>query len=1013
MANPKISGGCQSWWAWNGEMREEEILRQMQEFKDKGIKDFYIFPCSGLEVEYLSKEYFEKVAFTCKMAAKMGLKVWLYDEFNWPTGMAGGRVIEEHPEYRSKSLGYLTFTVDSTKTARLSLKLDEGEVLLAQADAGDGRRVDLRGAISNFCLDWGVPAGKWEVLIVQILLSRIRVFLVTGSAWSKGTKGYLDFMNPDAVREFINMTHESYARHIGKYFGSVVPGIFADEACLMRMPRPALPDWVSFRAFPWTAMLFEEFEKIKGYDFTQSLGLLLDDHKGPKLRYDLWDVAIGLYYKNYASQIARWCQAHDLLLVAHVLGEEPHSIWAHGGYYRAMKAIHIPGADYCYGISGLSNTHKNTHNDDFLNAKSIASAARQQGKAVTFCETFGLELPDITLDKMKDYADWQYFMGMDIITFYPSNYSLKGCRRRLLPGVFSYQAPWWKYAKVFVDYCHHLDKYLRSGASVTNCAILYPLTEFLCAKDHLTETAGAYLALARALFRSQVEFEVLSEEALDEARIENGSIILGKACYRVLFIPPLGFMPRSRLKILGEFIRGGGRIVACESDKALYMPDKDILEPGGLISSLSAFQSGAELYTIKPVFSRKDNETACTVFEDDIRQAAERLGIVTLIITEKSTGKRAKDVLVTKTVKGKSSRYMLFNTSPHDLEIETYFGRGDNISIYDAEKERYGPIRTEVSGDKRRASIFINGHTGLCLAVNDGRNNFQKAVSLKSALDKRLVECEAVVYPKTWEFHLDKPNALRFKEWQMADQAKPDVWYPTKEGKLPPAIHGRSGYLVKTSFTIEGAVPSDLRIVYERDRLKRLTINGQTMKIKGKANRYLDESSFGLAITPWASEGVNIIEAEIDEPAYETDLANFGYDRSELGPLYLIGSFAVHNSSLGKMRPQIGFGSWTKAGYPYYSGAALYAGTIVLNRIKPPVFLEADVFGGIASVKLNGQDMGCRPWRPYLFDVTDALQKGENKLEISITNSLANMLTQPALSGLKRLTALTGLASNT
>ena len=34
------------------------------------------------------------------LAKEQNLKVWIYDEYGWPSGNAGGKVIQKHPEYR-------------------------------------------------------------------------------------------------------------------------------------------------------------------------------------------------------------------------------------------------------------------------------------------------------------------------------------------------------------------------------------------------------------------------------------------------------------------------------------------------------------------------------------------------------------------------------------------------------------------------------------------------------------------------------------------------------------------------------------------------------------------------------------------------------------------------------------------------------------------------------------------------------------------------------------------------
>ena len=53
------------------------------------------------------------------------------------------------------------------------------------------------------------------------------------------------------------------------------------------------------------------------------------------------------------------------------------------------------------------------------------------------------------------------------------------------------------------------------------------------------------------------------------------------------------------------------------------------------------------------------------------------------------------------------------------------------------------------------------------------------------------------------------------------------------------------------------------------------------------------------------------------------------------------------------------------------------------------VFLDLGRVGQNATLVLNGVDCGIRISRPYLFDITDAMQDGENIAEVVVSNTLA------------------------
>ncbi|MCC5931519.1 MAG: hypothetical protein JJU28_19895 [Cyclobacteriaceae bacterium] len=90
--------------------------------------------------------------------------------------------------------------------------------------------------------------------------------------------------------------------------------------------------------------------------------------------------------------------------------------------------------------------------------------------------------------------------------------------------------------------------------------------------------------------------------------------------------------------------------------------------------------------------------------------------------------------------------------------------------------------------------------------------------------------------------------------------------------------------------------------------------------------------------------------------------------------------------------------SWTeseKHRIKYFSGTALYENSFQLERndtSKYRAYLNLGKVGDIATVKLNDNEVGVYWKPPYIADITDYLQTGENKLEISVTNLWVNRL---------------------
>jgi hypothetical protein len=87
---------------------------------------------------------------------------------------------------------------------------------------------------------------------------------------------------------------------------------------------------------------------------------------------------------------------------------------------------------------------------------------------------------------------------------------------------------------------------------------------------------------------------------------------------------------------------------------------------------------------------------------------------------------------------------------------------------------------------------------------------------------------------------------------------------------------------------------------------------------------------------------------------------------------------------------------WTESqdpGIRYYSGTAVYSKTFDYSQsAKGRVFIELGNVKNIASVKLNGKDLGIVWTDPWEVDATDAISEGENKLEIEVANLWPNRL---------------------
>lgn len=82
-------------WSWNDKLEKEKLLQQAQWMKDSGNGGFFMHARSGLLTEYLSEEWMQCIEACAEEAQKLDMKAWLYDENGWPSGFAGGKLLED------------------------------------------------------------------------------------------------------------------------------------------------------------------------------------------------------------------------------------------------------------------------------------------------------------------------------------------------------------------------------------------------------------------------------------------------------------------------------------------------------------------------------------------------------------------------------------------------------------------------------------------------------------------------------------------------------------------------------------------------------------------------------------------------------------------------------------------------------------------------------------------------------------------------------------------------------
>ncbi|MCD6359928.1 MAG: hypothetical protein J7M38_03625, partial [Armatimonadetes bacterium] len=246
-------------WFINHELTEEETRWQVREMHRMGVGGFIYHPRHGLLTDYLSDAFLDNCAAAIDEAKKLRMKAYLYDENNWPSGPADAQAWADNPEFRMSGARLSDrFDLDRASPRERTLNFDDEIVAVVAVPLHDDApagfpesAVNLNDFVRDGVLAWKPTAGRWRVYVIS-------------RKWLVGTffGSYLDTLNPDAVRRFIELTHVKYTERFEQDFGATVNGIFTDEPN-MNFNGPQF--------IAWTGRLPAEFEWRKNYDLLTAL----------------------------------------------------------------------------------------------------------------------------------------------------------------------------------------------------------------------------------------------------------------------------------------------------------------------------------------------------------------------------------------------------------------------------------------------------------------------------------------------------------------------------------------------------------------------------------------------------------------------------------------------------------------------------------------------------------------------------------------------------------------------
>lgn len=964
--NPSSDYNPVTMWFWNDKVTKEGITKQLLEFREQGILEFFVHPNEGAQFEYLSDEYMELVKHAVCEAKRLGMKYWIYDEYDWPSGSAGGILTRDYPQYRQQELWAIP--MDAQAGAYYWNIYRKGKFVGAQrvtekngryyvADVSDKMKVKQVGEFVD--VEYVGDSVTNENIFVYIA-SYVESVIPTNRTKPgvQAHSGYLDMLSYEAVGKFIELTHEKYKAWVGDEFGKTVPGVFTDEPTTMY-------HFNGVAIGPWNDEFAAEFEKRRGYSLLDNLYALCNKTITPfdvKVRNDYRKTIKEVYHRNFTEQIANWCKKNDLKLTGHYGGEE-----VMGGYFfqgdmqEELMKMDIPGMDTIWCSDKIEDNNYN------IAGKLVSGAAKYAGKDRVLSETYTCSYWSLKMPAIKRVANRLLVTGANMLQYMGAWYAAED--RCKWPGpAYSFQNPIYQYFGKFGSYVSSLQSLSAATKPYSKVLMLIPLAEAISRYSVVpeerncdgTDVQRIYEDTLNTLLFEGIGFDLLSDNLAGLAKLNNGTLSINEYEYDCVILPKMKRINESTAKIIDGLKNSGVKIIFVGDVPEVEVDNGE--ETGYKFSFAPLFETNS----VK--VSKDGNVYLVTPDAFPVNMADYRKAIAEI------TGNKALNI-------DTEDRIYIAPRSNENCEVY-YIANDENretvatvdalpgLKLYNAETRK--EKECTVSGG--RAKIVLAPYE-LVLGLRDKNS----AEVIKTNTIEETIKDETVI--EKYDFVATEGNQLPIK-YEVYD-SETDMWWPCEKFVLSNKVYVKANgkYKLRATFNVE-KMPEKLFLHGEAKSIDKLLLNDAEVKMDINIRTWTDYES--------KTEVTNLVK--LGENTLELDCTARNCSYTQGVPFMMVtGDFGLdENDTITELPTTVNSNGWENNGFTYYSGEGVYKMEYTAEKDfeKAYICLGTD---DVAKIYVNGQMAACRLWEPYKVDITNLLNKGKNNIEVHITATRGNM----------------------
>ena len=544
-------------------LKGEDYEAKAQNVIDKGFGG--LITNDAWNAKYLQDEdQLQRINKIIKAAKDKGLRVWLYDEYGYPSGSAGDLVCKDNEDYKAVYLHQIT--VQGSGTGQQSVDIPENFVKVNSVSImQEDKYVLADGVVENGKIKFNGVQGKWTAYIYSVVL------------YDHGRDGYSEtypnLLNKDAVKKFIDVTYQKYCDTVDD-FPKIIEAFFTDEPQLCATRNIFTYD-LKNPVIPYDYDIFETFKAKFGYDIVPLLPLVFNSQNdtAKRLRANFYSHVGDLISENYFGQITAWCKENGAMLSGHLLLEEQMYFHAplYGDYMQCSNNMGAPGFDI------LGSRVTTYLEGGSTGAKYAASSAWLNNKERVFIEI-------CPVDNAEDFPTnhLDYILGLMTFAYFDGGNQVASYYTQANAEIETGQA--------FNNYVSRLGSILVESQNKNEIAVYYgidsvagsyiaPETQSVWSADEFSKVNDKFVTdLTRGLRERGYDYVFVDNEAIEKATITEDALNIGEFNFKTVIVPRVSVLDIKVMRVFDALIEKGVNVIFAGALPTIAFMEQDQAE---------------------------------------------------------------------------------------------------------------------------------------------------------------------------------------------------------------------------------------------------------------------------------------------------------------------------------------------------------------------------------------------------------------------------------------------------